>query len=72
MGKWACYSVCVFLNLCIIKLIVFINASFIMTHMHSKDHEEVGIAHQIVPQNQPQFSQMAMGQYWLSKTKLSD
>jgi len=24
------------------------------------------------PENQPQFSQMTMGQYWLGKTKFAD
>ena len=39
--------------------------------VHSRDDEEVGVAHKVTsPENQPQFSQtMMMGQYWLSKTK---
>jgi len=35
--------------------------------------EGVGMAHEIKPpKNQPKFSQMMMGQYWLAKPKLSD
>jgi len=31
---------------------------------------EAGMAHEVKsPKNQPQFSQMMMGQYWLGKTK---
>jgi len=38
--------------------------------VHSRDDEEVGVAHEVKsPENQPQISQMAMGQYWLDKTK---
>ena len=38
--------------------------------VHSRDDEEVGMAHEVKsPENQPQFSQMTMGQYWLGKTK---
>jgi len=38
--------------------------------VHSRDDEEVGLAHEIKsPENQPQFSQMAMGQHWLGKNK---
>jgi len=34
--------------------------------VHSRDDEEVGVAHEVKsPENQPQISQMAMGQYWL-------
>jgi len=37
----------------------------------SRDDEEVVMAYEVKsPKNQPQFSQMTMGQYWLSKTKL--
>jgi len=37
----------------------------------SRDDQEVGMAHEIAsPKNQPQFSQVTMGQYWLGKTKL--
>jgi len=40
-----------------------------MNH-NSRDDQEVGVAHEVKsPENQPQFSQMRMGQYWLSKTK---
>jgi len=36
----------------------------------SRDNQEVGMAHKVKsPENQPQFSQMMMGQYWLGKTK---
>jgi len=39
--------------------------------VHSRDGEEVSVAHEVkLPKNQPQFSQMMMGQYWLGKTKL--
>jgi len=39
--------------------------------VHSRDNQEVGVAHKVKsPENQPQFSQMMMGQYWLGKTKL--
>jgi len=38
--------------------------------VHSRDDKEVGVAHEVKsPENQPQISQMAMGQYWLGKTK---
>jgi len=38
--------------------------------VHSRDDEEVGVAHKVQsPNNQPQFSQTTMGQYWLGKTK---
>jgi len=38
--------------------------------VHSRDDEEVGVAHEVKsPENQPQISQMAMGQYWLGKAK---
>jgi len=38
--------------------------------VHSRDNEEVGVAHKVKsPENQPQISQMTMGQYWLGKTK---
>jgi len=41
--------------------------------VHSRDDQEVGVAHEVKsPENQPQFSQMTMGQYWLGITKLSD
>jgi len=37
--------------------------------VHSRDDQEVGVAHKVKsPKNQPQFSQMMMGQYWLGKT----
>jgi len=37
--------------------------------VHSKDNKEVDVAHEVKsPENQPQFSQMTMGQYWLGKT----
>ena len=39
----------------------------------SRDDQEVGIgiAHEVKsPENQPQISHIAMGQYWLGKTKL--
>ena len=39
--------------------------------VHSRDDEGIGVAHEIIlPNNQSQFSQTIMGQYWLSKTKL--
>ena len=35
--------------------------------VHSKDHKGLGLAHKItLPKNQPLFSQMTMGQYWLA------
>ena len=38
--------------------------------VHSRDDKEVGVAHEVKsPKNQPQFSQITMGQYWLGKTK---
>jgi len=38
--------------------------------VHSRDNQEVGVAHEVKsPKNQPQFSQMTTGQYWLGKTK---
>jgi len=38
--------------------------------VHSRDDQEVGVAHGVKsPENQPQFSQMTMGQYWLGKIK---
>ena len=38
--------------------------------VHSRDDEEVGMGHKVKsPENHPQISQMAMGQYWLGKTK---
>jgi len=38
--------------------------------VHSRDDEEIGMAHEVKsPKNQPQFSRMMMGQYWLGKTK---
>ena len=41
--------------------------------VHSRDDQEVGVAHKVKsPENQPQFSQMTMGWYWLGKIKLSD
>jgi len=34
-----------------------------------RDDEEVGVAHEVKScENQPQFSQTTMGQYWLGKT----
>jgi len=37
---------------------------------NSGDDEEVGVAHEVKsPENQPQISQMATGQYWSGKTK---
>jgi len=39
---------------------------------YSRDDQEVGVAHEVKsPENQPQFSQMTMGQYWLGKAKLN-
>jgi len=33
-------------------------------------NQEVGVAHEVKsPENQPQFSQKTMGQYWLCSTK---
>jgi len=41
--------------------------------VHGRDKQEVGASHKVKsPKNQPQFSQMMMGQYWLSPNKLSD
>jgi len=41
--------------------------------VHSRDDKEVGVAHEVKsPDNQPQISQMAMRQYWLSPKILSD
>jgi len=41
--------------------------------IHSRDNQEVGMAHEVESaENQPQFSQMMMGQYWLGPNKLSD
>jgi len=40
-----------------------------MNH-YCRDDQEVGVAHEV--ENQPQFSQKTMGQYWLGRTKLSD
>ena len=38
--------------------------------VHSWDDQEVGVAHEVKsPENQPQFPQMMLGQYWLHKTK---
>jgi len=38
--------------------------------VHSRDDEEVDMAHEVKsPENQPQFSQVRMGQYWFGKTK---
>ena len=40
--------------------------------VHSRDYEELGVAHEVKsPKIQPQFSQAAMAQYWLGKTKIS-
>ena len=40
-----------------------------MNH-NSRDDEEIGVAHKVKsPVNQPQISQVTMGQYWLGKTK---
>jgi len=41
--------------------------------VHSRDDQEVGMAHKVnSPENQPQFSQMMIGQYWLGLNKLPD
>jgi len=38
--------------------------------VHSRDNQEVGIAHDVkLPEKQPQFSQTMMGQSWSGKTK---
>jgi len=38
--------------------------------VHSRDDKEVGVAHKVKsPENQPQFSQTTIRQYWLGKTK---
>ena len=43
--------------------------TIIMNH-NSGDDEEIGVAHEVKsPENQLQFSQTTMGQYWLGKTK---
>jgi len=37
---------------------------------HSRDKQEVGVAHEVKSsENQPQYSQTTMGQYWLGRTK---
>jgi len=37
---------------------------------HSRDDQVVDMAYGVKsPKNQPQFSQMMMGQYWFGKTK---
>jgi len=37
--------------------------------VHSRVDEDVGVAYKVKsPENQPQFSQMTMVQYWLGKT----
>jgi len=37
--------------------------------VHSRDEQEVGMVHEVQsPENQPQFPQTMMGQYWLGKT----
>jgi len=41
--------------------------------VHSRDDKDVGMAQKVKsPENQPQFSQKTMGQYWLAPNKLSD
>ena len=52
----------------------FIGFTVIMSHnsgsYSSRDDQEVDMANEVKsPENQPQFSQTTMGQYWLSKTK---
>ena len=38
--------------------------------VHNRDAQEVDVAHEVkLPENQPQFSQMMMGQYCLGITK---
>jgi len=38
--------------------------------VNSRDDQELGMAQEVKsPENQPQFSQTLMGQYWLGKTK---
>jgi len=38
--------------------------------VHSRDNEEVGMAHKVkLLKNQPQLIQTTMGQYWLGETK---
>jgi len=38
--------------------------------VHSRDDQEVGVAHKVkLAENQPQFSQTTIEQYWLGKTK---
>ena len=38
--------------------------------VHSRNNEEVGLAHEVKSlENQPQFSQMTMGQQWVGKTE---
>ena len=45
------------------------NFSYCYYVVHSRDDQEVGMAHKAKsPENQPQLSQMMMGQYWLGKT----
>ena len=46
------------------------NASWTTIMVHSRDDQEVGVAHKVKsPENQPHFSQTTMGQYWLGETK---
>jgi len=43
--------------------------SWTTTVVHSRNDKEVGMAHEVkTPENQLQFSQTTMGQYWLGKT----
>jgi len=38
--------------------------------VHSKDNQEVGVANKVKSiENQHQFTQTVMGQYWLGKTE---
>ena len=51
-------------------MIHFDSLSYSTIVLYSRDHKGVDIAHEIIsPENQPQFSQTMMKQYWLGKTK---
>ena len=41
--------------------------------VYSREEQEVDVAYKVeLPENQPQFSQTTMGEYWLDKMKFSD
>jgi len=48
----------------------YLHTSWTTIVVHSRDDQEVDVAHKVKsPENQPQFSQPTIGQYWLGKTK---